>query len=92
MSTIYKAIGMEVYKSTSLGYGITGNPSKEVTIKEFESAYDFEEHIEKHVACKTITFDSEFCQFYAYAKTKKGAIAFVKRIEKHFEKLQKQFG
>jgi hypothetical protein len=41
------------------------------------------------VNCNGIEFDSEFCQFFAYAKTKAKALAFVSRIEKHFDKLKK---
>lgn len=88
---VYNKIGMTVWKDEDGGYTITGNPSSDITIKEFESAYDFEEHVRKHVACKTIEFDSEYCNFFAYAKTKQSAIAFVDRIEKHFEKLRKAF-
>jgi hypothetical protein len=60
-----------------------------MTIKEFESAYDFEEFIQEKINCKGIEFDSEFCQFFAYAKTKQSAIKFVNQIEKHFEKVRK---
>ena len=59
-----------------------------MTIKEFESAYEFEEFVQKHIKCNGIEFDSEFCQFFAYAKTKASAIAFGKRIEKYFENIR----
>lgn len=88
-------IGIEVSKNdwdgASYPYTITGNPSSEHTVKEFDSAYDFEEWVRNNVACKTITFDSEFCQFFAYAKNKRDAVAFAKRIEKLCKKVQEMF-
>jgi hypothetical protein len=36
-----------------------------------------------------VEFDSEFCQFFAYTKTKARAIKFATDIEKHFEKIRK---
>ena len=90
---IYQSpIGLAVYKyEDTTGFTITGNVSIEHTIKEFDGAGDFEDHIRKNVACKSITFDSEYCQFWAYAKSKAAAISFVKRVEKHFINLQKIF-
>jgi len=83
-------IGLTIYKGDWDGakWTITGFPFQSMTIKEFESAYDFEEFLQKHINCKGIEFDSEFCQFFAYAKTKASAIAFGKRIEKYFEKIR----
>jgi len=92
MSAIYVSpIGLSVFDDKKeFGYfTITGNPKKSVTIVEFESAYDFEEFIQEKVNCKNIQFDSEFCQFFAYAKTKAQALSFVTRIEKHFAKVKK---
>lgn len=87
-------IGLSVYddKDEDGHFTITGNPKEKETIVEFESAYDFEEFVEKHINCKYIEFDSEFCQFFAYAKTKERALKFVKDIEKHFEKAKKLLG
>jgi hypothetical protein len=84
-------IGLTIYKGDWEGaqWTICGNPKQSMTIKEFESAYDFEEFIKEHISCKGIEFDSEFCQFFAYAKTKASAIAFGNRIEKYFEKVRK---
>jgi len=84
-------IGLRIYDDKKeYGYfTITGNPKRTETIVEFESAYDFEELIQEKVDCKGIQFDSEFCQFFAYAKTKAQALGFVKRVEKHFEEVQK---
>ena len=89
MAEIYTSpIGMKVYDDGDY-FTITGNPKQSMTIKEFESAYDFEEFIQEKINCKGIEFDSEFCQFFAYAKTKQSAIRFVNQIEKHFEKVRK---
>jgi hypothetical protein len=87
-------IGLSVSKGSWEGaeWTITGFPRKELTVVAFESAYDFEELISEKVNCKGITFDSEFSQFFAYAKTKARAVSFAKAIEKHFEKVRKLVG
>ena len=92
MSAIYVSpIGLSVYddKEKFDCFTITGNAKKSQTVVEFESAYDFEEFVQKHINCKGVDFDSEFCQFFAYTKTKASALSFVKRIEKHFDKVKK---
>jgi len=86
-------LGLEIIKfDWNDQYTITGNARREMTIKEFDSAYDFEDFIQEKVNCKNITFDSESCQFFAYAKTKQRAVGFAKAIEKYFEKLRKIVG
>jgi len=84
-------IGLEVSKGDWEGaeWTITGNARRELTVKEFYSAYEFEEFIQKKINCKAIVFDSESCQFFAYAKTKAQAVRFVKAIEKYFEMVRK---
>jgi hypothetical protein len=84
-------VGLIIYKGDWEGaeWTITGNPKKEMTIKEFDSGHDFEDFIQDKINCKGIEFDSEFCQFFAYAKTKQNAVAFGKRIDKYFEKVRK---
>jgi hypothetical protein len=92
MSAIYVSpIGLSVFddKDEYGHFTITGNPKKSVTIVEFESAYDFEEFIQGKIKCDAIDFDSESCQFFAYAKTKAQAISFVTRVEKYFDKVKK---
>jgi hypothetical protein len=89
---VYKSpLGVSIYddKESYDCFSITGNPKEKETIVEFDSAYDFEEFIQKHINCKGIEFDSEFCQFFAYAKTRERALKFVNDIEKHFEKVKK---
>jgi hypothetical protein len=84
-------VGLIIYKGDWEGaeWTITGNPKKEMTIKEFDSGYDFEDFIQDKINCKGIEFDSELSQFFAYAKTKQNAVAFGKRIDKYFEKVRK---
>jgi hypothetical protein len=90
MSAIYVSpIGLRVFDDGGGSFTITGNPKSSETIIEFDSAYDFEEFVEKHINCKDIEFDSEFCQFFCYAKTKARALKFVSDIEKHFDKVKK---
>jgi len=92
--TIYESpIGLSVIKfDFEDGYTITGNAKRKMTIKEFDSAYDFEEYIQEKINCKAIDFDSEYSQFFAYAKTKAQAVRFVKAIEKYFEKVREMVG
>ena len=83
-------LGLEVYRLE--GYKewiISGNSKRAMTVKEFESAYDFEEFIQTRINCNGVEFDSEFCQFFAYTKTKARAVKFVKDTEKYFEKVRK---
>ena len=47
-----------------------------------------EEFIQSKINCKGIDFDSEYSQFFAYAKTKSRALKFVKDIEKYFAKVR----
>lgn len=89
--TIQKSeLGLEVIKYDFMDgeYTITGNAKRSMTIREFDSAYDFEDYIKEKVNCKGITFDSESCQFFAYAKTKARAVSFLNAIDKHFAKIR----
>ena len=83
-------MGLEVSKGDWEGaeWTITGYPRDRYTVLPFESAYDFEEFVQDKFDCKGITFDSEYSQFFAYAKTDARATKLVKDIEKHFEKLR----
>jgi hypothetical protein len=84
-------LGLEVSKGDWEGsqWTITGNPKSSMTVKEFESAYDFEEFVEEKINCKGIEFDSEYCQFFAYAKTKARATKFANDIDAYFAKVRK---
>ena len=85
---IKTAIGLTIYKGDWEGaeWTITGLPNREVIGHQFESAYDFEECVKRHVNCSGISFDSEFCQFFAYAKTKARLISFGNQMDKYFAK------
>jgi hypothetical protein len=83
-------IGLRIYKDDD-GYMITGYPKKEIINHDYDSAYDFEECVQRNVNCKGIEFDSEFCQFWAYAKTKTRIEKFAKDIQAHYEKAKKMY-
>lgn len=91
MSPIYKSsIGLVVYydADSKPNYTITGNVSQKHTVREMESAYDFEELVKKKIQHVGIEFDSEYAQFFAYAKTKDLAIQFVKNCESYFDRVR----
>ena len=83
-------IGISVSKGDWDGaqWTITGFPKLSSKLPGFESAYDFEEVVKEKVNRIGITFDSEYCQFFAYAETKQRAIGFAKAIEKYFKKVE----
>lgn len=85
---IVTTFGMTIYKGDYEGaqWSITGFPNPEKIGHHFESAYDFEDCVKRNINCSGIVFDSEFCQFFAYAKTKARLESFDKQIAKHFEK------
>lgn len=88
--TLKIKIGLSVYKGDWEGalWTVTGYPKKEMTVKDFESAYEFEEFIQKKIDCEGINFDSEFCQFFAYADSPERAIKFANDIDAFFEKVR----
>ena len=82
MKDINYPIGLTIFKldEDKEEYTITGSLAKEYRFREFDGAYDFEEYIQKHIWCTGIEFDSEYCQFFAYAKTRERAEKFVEDI------------
>jgi hypothetical protein len=57
------------------------------TFDNCESNYDVVEKLKANkVLTKSIDEDSEYCQFFAYFKTKTAAESFVKRLAKYVEK------
>ena len=81
--------GIEVYQFDDEDtIHITGNPPKKYTGIEFENAYEFEDYVKGHID-DGVEFDSEYSQFFAYAKTPERAIEFVKNIEQWFDKIRK---
>lgn len=83
-------LGLEVYKGDWEGaeWTISGNARKSMTVRDFESAYDFEEFVQEKINCNGVSFDSEFCQFFAYTKTKARALKFANDIDKYFAKVR----
>lgn len=92
MKKIYQSpIGLTVYyreENDKTPYTITGNVSRKDTIREMESAYDFEELVKNKVQHVGIVFDSEYSQFWAYAKTENLAVNFVKNCENYLAKVK----
>ena len=88
MQDINYPIGFTIFQlEGSKEYTITGNLTKKYQFREFDGAYDLEEYIQKHIDCSNIDFDSEYCQFFAYAKTEERAKKFVEDITTWVEKV-----
>ena len=82
MKDINYPIGFAIFKldEDREEYTITGTIAKKYRFRDFESAYDIEEYIKKHIDCSDVSFDSEYCQFWAYTKTVERAKQFVEEI------------
>jgi hypothetical protein len=91
--SIKSKIGLSISKGDWEGaqWTISGYPSLIETGKNYSCAYSFEDTIKRNINCKGIDFDSESCQFYAYAKSKQRLISFLNQIEKHFEKAKQMY-
>lgn len=83
-------VGLTVYKGDWEGaeWTVTGNPKKEKTVKDFESAYEFEDFLKRKINCEGMSFDSEYCQFFAYSKSKTRAVKFAKAVDSYFGKVR----
>lgn len=94
LKTIYRSpIGLSITKfDDDKTYTITGSAIQKYTVRPLDSAYEFEDFVKSKIKCKGIEFDSEFCQFFAYAKTEKRAMKFLKDIEEYFERLRAMAG
>ena len=84
-----KGLGISKGNWEGAQWTLTGNASREQLGHDYESAYDFEDAVKRNVNCSGIEFDSEYCQFFAYAKTRARLESFAKQIAKHFEKAKK---
>jgi len=82
MKDIDYPVGFTIFKldEDKEEYTVTGTIAKAYRFRDFDSAYDIEEYIKKHIDCSGISFDSEYCQFYAYTKTLDRAKQFVDDI------------
>ena len=90
MQDIKYEIGFEIFKleESREEYTITGTIAKKYRFRDFESAYDLEEYINKHIDCTDVSFDSEYCQFFAYTKTLDRAKKFVEDITARVMKIK----
>jgi hypothetical protein len=90
MQDINYPIGFTIFKleEDREEYTVTGYLAKKYQFRDFDGAYDLEEYIKKHIDCSDITFDSEYCQFFAYAKTVDRAKKFVEDITAWVEKVK----
>jgi hypothetical protein len=90
MKDINYPIGLTIFKLDEdiEQYTVTGTISEQYRFRDFDSAYDIEEYIRKHVDCEGMDFDSEYCQFFAYSKTLDRAKKFVEDITAWFEKVK----
>jgi hypothetical protein len=90
MQDINYPIGFTIFKldEDREQYTVTGYPSKAYRFRDFGSAYDLEEYIQKHIDCSDIDFDSEYCQFYAYTKTADRAKQFIEDITAWINKVK----
>jgi hypothetical protein len=90
MQDIKYEIGFEIFKldEDREEYTVTGTIAKKYRFRDFESAYDLEEYIRKHIDCSGVSFDSEFCQFFAYTKTVDRAKQFVEDITARVMKIR----
>ena len=81
------SIGLSVYKGDWEGaqWTITGLVKKSMTVREFESTYDFEKFVENKIDSEGIEFYSESGQFFAYADSEERAIKFLNDIESYFK-------
>lgn len=88
VKTIYESpvgLGIFQYDWDGDNITITGYPSKKNTDKSFDGAYEFQDYIQKKIDCNGIEFDSEYSQFFAYAKTEDRAKKFIQDIEDWFK-------
>lgn len=82
-------VGLMVYKySDDENYTITGMLAREYRFREFDGAYELEDYIQAKVDCTGIEFDSEYSQFFAYAKTQARAVGFVQDVQAWFDNLK----
>lgn len=84
----FKAESLKPYKSEGdKHWTVTADLRALETFDNCESNYDVVERLkENKVLTKSADEDSEYCQFFAYFKSKQGADAFIKRLSKYVEK------
>lgn len=70
-------------------YTITGSIVKEYRFKDFDGNYEVEDYLQSKLDCSDIDFDSEYSQFFAYAKTEERAVKFANDVQSWFDNLKK---
>jgi hypothetical protein len=83
----FKTSSLKPYKYKGDKYWtVTADLRALETFENCESNYDVVERLKKfNVLTKTAEEDSEYCQFFAYFKSKKTAEAFIDRLTKYVE-------
>ena len=92
-NSIDSPIGLSIWKGDWDGaqWTLTGYPKASVIGHEYDSAYDFEASVKKNFNTRGLEFDSESCQFYAYAKSKQRLVSLLTQLEKHYEKAKAMY-
>jgi hypothetical protein len=75
------------YSNNGKSWSLTGSPKGAYRFRDYDSAYDVEEHLKEKVGSPAnITWDSESCQMWAYFPDKESAVDYLEKIEAYFEK------
>jgi len=84
----FKADSLKPYKyKDDKKWTVTSDLRALETFDNCESNYDIVERLKTNkVLTKSAVEDSEYCQFFAYFKTKKASEDFIKRLSKYVEK------
>lgn len=93
MERINTGIGFEICPplKNSTQYWMTGYPNSKILGHDYSTAYDFEDVVKKNIDCSDIMFDSESCQFFAYAETSERLERFANDIKEHFSNAKQLF-
>lgn len=77
------------YSNEGKSWSLTGSPNKEYRFRDYDSAYDIQDHLKEKVGTmQNMQWDSESCQLWAYFPNKKVAVTYLKKIEKYLEEVK----
>ena len=77
------------YSNNGKSWSLTGSPKPEYRFRDYERAYDVEDHLKEKVGSpENITWDSESCQMWAYFPDKRSAVGYLKKIEKYLDSVK----
>lgn len=84
----FKADSLKPYKGNGdKHWTVTADLRALETFDNCESNYDVVERLKANkILVHSIEEDSEYCQFFAYFKTKQAGLNFIKRLAKYVEK------